>query len=161
MRRFLWIVLVAIIWPSTAAGGACSDFPWQYPRDMVMPHVLQEGQKAMQAGLLLDAHKLFSTYLVEQQEGVFADGVKWALASLPDPSDEPGKEFLKQIERLQAMKAAEPNNIYAPWALCSMGQLYWDGGWHSEASSLFEEFLSTYPDHPLAGGVMVEAGLGS
>jgi len=160
VRRFLWIVLLAIIWPSTAAGGACSDFPWQYPRDMVMPHVLQEGQKAMQSGLLLDAHKLFSSYLVEQQEGVFADGVKWALASLPDPSDEPGKEFLKQIERLQAMKAAEPNNIYAPWALCSMGQLYWDGGWHSEASSLFEEFLSTYPDHFLAGGVMVEAGLG-
>ena len=116
-----------------------------------MPNLVQEGQKAMQKGSLLEARELFSSYLMEQNEGVFADGAKWILASLPDVPDEPGTEFLKQIERLQAMKAAEPDGVYAPWALCSMGQLYWDAGWHSEANALFEEFLRSYPEHPMAG----------
>lgn len=125
-----------------------------------MPTLVQEGQKAMQAGFSLEAHEMFSSYLLEQNEGVFADGAKWAIASLPDRTNESGTEFLKRVERLQAMKTAKPESVYAPWALCSMGQLYWDAGWHSEANALFEEFLGSYPDHPLAGGVMVEAGLG-
>ena len=62
-----------------------------------MPNLVNEGQRAMQAGLLLEARELFSTYLLEQQEGVFADGAEWAVASLPDVLDEPGNEFLKQI----------------------------------------------------------------
>jgi len=160
VRRFLWIVGVAVLWPSTAAGGSCSEFPWHHPPDMVMPTILHEGQNAMNAGLALEARKLFSSYLLKQEEGVFADGAQWALASLPDPADEPGTGFLKQIDRLQAMKTEQPDSVYAPWALCEMGQLYWDAGWHSEANALFEEFLATYPAHPLAGGVMVEAGLG-
>jgi tetratricopeptide (TPR) repeat protein len=127
---------------------------------MVMPKLVHEGQKAMQKGSLLEARELFSTYLMEHDEGVFADGAKWAVASLPDVPDEPGTGFLKQIERLQTKKAAEPDSVYAPWALCSMGQLYWDAGWYSEANALFEEFLRSYPEHPMAGGVMVEAGLG-
>lgn len=159
MRRLLWMVGVAVLWPSTAVGGACSDFPWDYPRDMVMPNLVKEGQMAMQTGSLLEARELFSTYLLERHEGVFADGAQWVVVSLPDVSDEPGKEFLKQIGRLQAMKTAEPDSVYAPWALCSMGQLYWDAGWHSEANAIFEEFLGAYPSHPLAGGVMVEAGM--
>ena len=125
-----------------------------------MPHLVHEGQKAMQTGSLGEARKFFATYLLDHDEGVFADGAKWVVAWLPDVSDEPGKEFFKQIERLQAMKAEQPDSVYAPWALCSMGQLYWDAGWHSEANALFEEFLGSYPEHPLAGGVMVEAGLG-
>ena len=127
---------------------------------MVMPNVLHEGKNAMKAGSLLEARKLFSSYLLEHEEGVFADGAKWVLASLPDAEDEPGTGFLKQIDRLQGMKTAQPDSVNAPWALCSMGQLYWDAGWHSEANALFEEFLGSYPAHPLAGGVMVEAGLG-
>ena len=158
MRRFLWLVGVAVLWPSTAVGGSCSDFPWHYPRDMVKPNLVEEGQMAMQTGSLLEARELFSTYLMEKQEGVFADGARWVVASLPDVSDEPGNEFLKQIGRLQAMKTAQPDSVYASWALCSMGQLYWDAGWHSEANAIFEEFLGAYPSHPLAGGVMVEAG---
>jgi tetratricopeptide (TPR) repeat protein len=82
------------------------------------------------------------------------------VASLPDPSDEPGKEFLKRIDRLQATKTSAPKSVYAPWALCAMGDVYWEAGWYSEASGIFEEFLRSYPEHPLAGGVMVEAGLG-
>lgn len=160
VRRFLWIVGVAVLWPTTAAGGSCSEFPWHYPPDMVMPTVLHEGQNAMNAGSMLEARELFSSYLLKQEEGVFADGAKWVLASLPDPSDESGPGFLKQIDRLQAMKTEQPDSVYAPWALCKMGQLYWDAGWHSEANALFEEFLASYPSHPLAGSVMVEAGLG-
>ncbi len=160
VRRVLWIVCVVVLCPSIALGNACSDFPWQYPPDMVMPKLVRDGQQAMQAGLRLEAQNLFSTYLLEHGEGVFAEGAKWALASLPEKSDETGREFLSQIERLQALKTAEPDSVYAPWALCTIGQLYWNAGWHSEANALFEEFLRLYPDHSLAGGVMVEAGLG-
>lgn len=160
MRRFLWIVGVAVLWPSSAAGGSCSEFPWHHPQDMVMPTILLEGKNAMNAGALLEARELFSSYLLEHEEGVFAEGARWVMASLPDATDGPGTGFLKQIDRLQARKTAQPDSVYAPWALCSMGQLYWDAGWHSEANALFEEFLASYPAHPLAGGVMVEAGLG-
>ncbi len=125
-----------------------------------MPTLVHQGQKAIQRGALLEARELFATYLSEHQEGVFAEGTQWILASLPDQSDEKGKEFLTQIDRLQAIKIQQPDSAYVPWALCSMGQLYWDAGWHSEASGLFAEFLANYPEHPLAGGVMVEAGLG-
>lgn len=125
-----------------------------------MPPVVHEGQKAMEMGSLVEAREIFSTYLLDHDKGIFADGAKWAVASLPDVTEEPGKDFLKQIERLQAMKAEHPDSVYAPWALCMMGQLYWDAAWHSEANALFEEFLGSYPEHPLAGGIMVEAGLG-
>jgi len=125
-----------------------------------MPPVVNEGQKSIQAGALFEARTLFSAYLLDHDEGVFADGAKWVVASLPDASDEPGKEFLKQIERLQEMKAEQPDSVYVPWALCAMGERYWEAGWHAEANALFEEFLGSYPEHPLAGGVMIEAGLG-
>ncbi len=160
MGRFLWIVGVAVLWPSTAAGGACSEFTWHHPQEMVMPHLIHEGQKAMETNALVEAREMFATYLLANDKGVFADGAEWAVASLPDVTEEPGKDFLTQIERLQAMKVAHPDSAYAPWALCMMGQFYWDAGWHSEANALFEEFLSVYPEHPLAGGIMVEAGLG-
>jgi tetratricopeptide (TPR) repeat protein len=127
---------------------------------MIMPDMIRHGQEAMQAGLLLEARELFSTYLNQHHDGVFADGAKWAVAFLPDPSDEPGKEFFKRIDRLQIMQKSAPESVYAPWALCAIGEVYWGAGWYAEASGMFEAFLRTYPEHPLAGGVMVEAGLG-
>jgi len=141
-------------------GGPCSDFSWYVSRDMVMPEIIQHGQDAMYAGQLLDARDMFATYLHEQEDGQFAEGTRWVMASLPDHSDEPGRENFQRIERLQAMKTSDPDSVYAPWALCAMGDVYWEAGWFSEASGIFEEFLRSYPEHPLAGGVMVEAGLG-
>lgn len=160
MRRWIWIALSCVFWPGTVNGGPCSDIPWYVPKDMIMPEMLRHGQEAMQAGHLVEARELFTAYLSQQQDGVLADGAKWAMAFLPAPSDEPGKEFFKRIERLQAMRRSAPDSVYAPWALCAIGDVYWDAGWYSEASGMFEAFLRTYPDHPLAGGVMVEAGLG-
>ncbi len=141
-------------------GGPCSEFSWYVSRDMVMPEMIHHGQDAMRAGLLLEARDMFATYLNEQEDGKFAEGTRWVMASLPDPSDEPGRENFQRIERLQAMKTSNPDSVYAPWALCAMGEVYWEAGWFSEASGIFEEFLRSYPEHPLAGGVMVEAGLG-
>ncbi len=155
-----WITGVIVLWPALVLGGSCSDFPWNVPRDMVMPAILQEAQGEWRAGGLLTARTLFETYLQESSEGSFHEPVRWATASLPDESDEPGSEFLGRIKRLQNLRTEEPNSVYGPWALCFMGELYWKAGWHSESKALFEEFLRTYPKHPLAGGVMVEAGLG-
>ncbi|MCA9500246.1 MAG: tetratricopeptide repeat protein [Nitrospira sp.] len=125
-----------------------------------MPEVIRQGQDALRAGQLLEARNMFATYLNEQEHGQFAEGTRWVMASLPDSLDEPGREKFQRIERLQAMKTRDPESVYAPWALCAMGNVYWEAGWFSEASGIFEDFLRTYPDHPLAGGVMVEAGLG-
>ncbi|MGE0476065.1 MAG: hypothetical protein AB7P32_04750 [Nitrospirales bacterium] len=125
-----------------------------------MPTVLVEGQRAQKAGQWVEARQQFMTFLTEHQEGSFSEGVIFLLASLPDPNDDPGMEFLKQIERLQHARHERPQSPYAPWALCMMGELYWSVGWYSEANGLFEEFLQTYPESPLAGGVMIEAGRG-
>ncbi len=125
-----------------------------------MPLLIANGQVTLEEGLPLEAREYFSAYLLERQEGVFAEGARWMLAGLPAETDPPGNEFLEQIKRLEAMKAEHPDSVYAPWALCSMGQLYWEANWHSEAHTLFEEFLEIYPNHPLAGGVMVEVGMG-
>ncbi|HNP27471.1 MAG TPA: tetratricopeptide repeat protein [Nitrospirales bacterium] len=160
MRKFTWIALSCVMWPSTVMGGPCSDFSWHLSRDMVMPEMIRQGQEAMRAGQLLEARDMFATYLNEQKDGKFAEGTRWVLAALPDPSDEPGREIFERIERLQAMQSGHPESVYAPWALCAMGNVYWEAGWFSEASRIFEEFLRSYPEHPLAGGVMVEAGLG-
>ena len=73
MRGIFLIVCVAVLWPSIAAGGACSVFPWHYPRDMAMPNLVFEGTQLMQAGSLWEARELLSTYLLEQEEGVFAE----------------------------------------------------------------------------------------
>ncbi|GJL57220.1 MAG: hypothetical protein NPIRA03_00770 [Nitrospirales bacterium] len=127
---------------------------------MVMPEIIRQGQEALRAGQLLEARNLFAAYLTEQEDGQFAEGTRWLMASLPDPSDEPGREKFQRIERLQAMKTSDPESVYVPWAVCAMGNVYWEAGWFSEASGIFEDFLRSYPDHPLAGGVMVEAGLG-
>lgn len=125
-----------------------------------MPSILVEGQEAQRAGQWQEAHQRLSTFLKDHQDGSFTEGASFLLASLPDSNDEPGKEFLKQIERLQQRHRELPNSPYAPWALCMVGELYWKVGWYSEANGVFEEFLKTYPKHPLAGGVMIEAGRG-
>ncbi len=156
------VIGIAALWcllcPGIVLGALCSEFPWRYPREMVMPNLVQEGQEALTAGRFHDAHRLFSAYLQAHHDGTFAEGVTFLLASLPAPTDEAGKTFLKQIERLQRVRTDFPESHYAPWALCAMGELYRDVGWNSEANGLFEEFLKTYTDHPLAGGIMVEAG---
>lgn len=154
------MALSCVLWPSTVMGGPCSDFSWSVSRDMVMPEIIRQGQDALRAGQLLEARDMFATYLNEQEHGKFAEGTRWVMASLPDPSDEPGREIFQRIERLQAMKASDPDSVYAPWAQCAMGDVYWEAGWFSEAGGIFEDFLRSYPEHPLAGGVMVEAGLG-
>ena len=126
VKMVFWMAWsVWLLWPSLAIGGACTEFPWPYPKEMVMPEMVKEGNRLMQEGSLLEAQRVFSTYVQEQQEGMYAEGARWVLASLPHQSDEPGKEFLNQIQRLQVMKANKPDSKYAPWAICTMGQLYW------------------------------------
>ena len=125
-----------------------------------MPALLAEGQELQRSKKWMEARERFTAYLTEHDEGSFSEGATFLLASLPEPQNDPNMEFLKQIERLQRVRHDYPKSPYAPWALCMMGQLYWEVGWHSEANGLFEEFLKTYPESPLAGGVMVEAGRG-
>jgi len=113
VRKFVWIALSCVIWPSTVMGGPCGEFSWDVSPDMVVPEILRHGQDAIQAGQLLEARDMFATYLKEQEEGKFAEGSRWVMASLPDPSDASGREIFQRITRLQAMKTSDPDSVYA------------------------------------------------
>ena len=125
-----------------------------------MPTLLVHAREAQQAGQWQDAREQLMGFLQEHEDGSFSEGTIFLLAALPDPDDEPGQEFLKQIARLQQLHLEHAKSPYAPWALCMIGELYWTKGWYSEANGVFEEFLKTYQNHTLAGGVMIEAGRG-
>ncbi len=156
----LWSVIGFFLWPGVVKGAACPDFPWNNPPEMMMPSLVRQGQAFMGSQQLVEAREAFTRYLAQQEEGIFAEGTRWVLAYLPEESDEPEQEFLNRVKRLQAIRQDNPDSHYAPWALCAMGDIYWHQRWFSEANALYEEFLQTYPGHPLAGGVMVEAGRG-
>lgn len=159
-KLLCWSVVGVLLWPGAVKGAACPDFPWQYPPDMTMPDVVRHGQELMESQQLLEARVAFVDYLTNNPEGIFAEGARWALAFLPEESPEPDQEFLRRIKRLQAIRAQHPHSPYAPWALCAMGDIYWSQQWYAEANAQYEEFLDEYPEHPLAGGVMIEAGTG-
>ncbi len=127
---------------------------------MLMPEVVRQGQELMETQQLREARIAFVDYLTHNPEGLFAEGARWALAFLPEETPEPNQEFLQRIKRLQTVRAQHPQSPYAPWALCAIGDIYWNQEWYEEANAHYEEFLDEYPEHPLAGGVMVEAGTG-
>jgi len=136
---------------------SCSEFEWHYPSEIVEPETFRQAQEAMTEGELDSAREFFLTFLEEQPEGVLAEGAQYAVASLPHPEDAPDAKVLNMIERLFAQRKEQPQSPYAPWALCRVGELFDQMGWAVESNGVFEEFLSTYPEHPLAGGVLLNA----
>ena len=117
-----------------------------------------QARTAMEEKRTGEAQDLFRSYLTDHAEGVFAEGSRFALASLPNQESDPDKEFLKIIDRLSDERERHTDSVYAPWALCRIGELYGEVGWYAEANTTFEEFLELYPDDPLAGGVLVGVG---
>ncbi|WP_454061234.1 tetratricopeptide repeat protein [Candidatus Nitrospira salsa] len=156
-----WIYIVAslLMSPMLSYASSCSEFEWHYPSEMAEPEMFRRAQQSMVDGELVVARELFLKFLQEQPEGVFAEGAQYAVASLPNPEDVPDAKVLAMIKRLFAQRKEHPQSPYAPWALCRVGELFDQMGWALESNGVFEEFLSTYPDHPLAGGVLLNAGI--
>ena len=157
MQRII-IAWCLILLPHLSFAAPCPDFPWQYPSEMVEPELVMQARTAMEEKRTSEAQELFRSYLTEQAEGVFAEGSRFALASLPRQESDPDKEFLKIIDRLSDEREKHTDSVYAPWALCRIGELYGEVGWYAEANTTFEEFLELYPNDSLAGGVLVGVG---
>ena len=104
-----------------------------------------QARTAMEDQQTEEAQDLLQSYLTDHAEGVFAEGARFALASLPRKESDPEKEFLKIIDRLTDERERHPDSAYAPWALCRIGELYGEVGWYAEANTTFEEFLESYP----------------
>ncbi|MCA9471636.1 MAG: tetratricopeptide repeat protein [Nitrospira sp.] len=144
--------------PMLSYASPCSEFQWHYPHEMNVPEAFEHGRESLQHFEYAHAREYFSEFLREQPEGVLAEAAAYALASLPAEDDPPDEQALNVIKRLSVQRQATPQSPYAPWALCRMGELYQESGWSTEAKGAFEEFLATYPEHPLVGGILLNAG---
>ncbi len=152
------IVLGLLMGPVVSYASPCSNFEWHYPTEIVEPEIFHKAREAMTHGEYTEARQGFLAYLKDHSEGTLAEAAHYALASLPAQDDSPDKKSLNMIERLSTQRNRDPQSPYAPWALCRIGELYDEAGWTSEANAIFEEFLETYADHPLSGGVLLNAG---
>ena len=146
--------------PMLSHASPCSEFEWHYPPEMIVPEGFEHGQEALRMSDHSKAREHFNEYLKEYPDGVLAEAAEYALASIPAEDDAPGKEDFNVIERLSVQRKVTPQSPYAPWALCRIGELYQKNGWSADAKGIFEQFLSTYPNHLLVGGVLINAGNG-
>ena len=145
--------------PTWGQASPCVKFTWEHPSEMIKPDSIVQAQEAIKEGHHDKARKLFISYVEKNPEGLFSEGARYALASLPQSDGELAESFIKIIDRLTVERDRNPESVYAPWALCRIGELYRQAGWFLEAKATFEQFLEQYQDNPLAGSVMVAAGL--
>ena len=157
MKKML-MVLGLLMVPMLSHASPCSEFQWHYPSEMITPEGFEHGQEALRQSDHSKAREHFNEFLKEYPDGALAEAARYALASIPAEDDPPDKEDFNIIERLSVQRKVTPQSPYAPWALCRIGELYQKNELSSEAKSSFEEFLSTYPDHLLVGGVLLNAG---
>ena len=151
--------LAFLLFSEMSHASPCSDFPWHHPAEIVEPQTFQDARHAMKNEQLSEARHLLGMFLDEYPEGALASSARWALTSLPEETTLEGdKETTNMIDRLAVQRRAHPHSPYAPWSLCRVGELYQKMGWTTEANGAFEEFLGTYPEHPLTGGVLLNAG---
>ena len=162
--HFIFIAVALLMFPVMSHASPCSDFPWLYPAEIVEPDMFRDAQHAMRSGQLSEARQLMSKFLNKHPEGALAKSGRWALASLPDEGEggesDRDQRRVNIIDQLTVQKRNDPKSPYAPWALCRVGELYRELDWMTEANGVYEEFLETYPEHPLAGGVLLNGGYG-
>ena len=88
-----------------------------------------------------------------------AEGIRYALATIPNEEGDPEEIIFRAIDRLKREREKNVDSVYAPWALCRIGALYLQAVWWEEANGIFDQFLDTYPNSPLEGDVILGAGL--
>lgn len=151
--------MISVVSPTSAEAGPCHEFPWEQISSSEEPISITEARTALSQGLKKDASELLRTFIRMEPTHELIEAARFSLASMV--VDGPGEEdpFLETIGNLRAARQRYPDSALSPWALCRMGDLYREGGWFYEAKGAFEQFLKSYPDHPLTPGVLLGAGL--
>lgn len=152
------VLMVTLMFSQLSEASSCHKFPWQEEQvSAELPASLLEGKMAMEAGLRKDARRHLQTFIREHPEGPESIGARFALATLLSSSKDPDDAFLETVGYLQSMRRRYPDSDYSAWALCEVGNLYAEFGWFPEAKGIFEQFLDSYPKHPLTPGVLIGA----
>jgi tetratricopeptide (TPR) repeat protein len=152
------ILMLTLGFSKTGEASSCHTFPWsEMPNTSELPAALLEGRKAMEDGFNKEAAHALQTFIREHPEGAESIEARFALATVLASKKDPNEEFLETIGHLQAVRRRYPESEYNAWALCQIGNLYVQGGWFVEAKGSFEQFLDTYPNHPLTPGVLIGA----
>ena len=153
------VLMVTLMYSQTSeASSSCHKFPWQDGQASgEFPAQYLEGKKAMADGLRQEARRHFQTFIREHPKEPESIGARFALATLLTSTKDPDDAFLETVGYLQSVRRRYPNSEYSAWALCEVGNLYAQFGWFPEAKGIFEQFLESYPNHPLTPGVLIGA----
>ncbi len=152
------ILMLTLMFSQSSEASSCHKFPWQEGQTSEeIASSLVEGKMAMEEGLRKEARGHFQTYIREHPDDPESIGARFALATLLASTKDPDDAFLETIGHLQSMRRRYPDSEYSAWALCEVGNLYAQFRWYPEAKGIFEQFLDSYPKHPLTPGVLIGA----
>ncbi len=152
------VLMLTLMFSQSSEASSCHKFPWQEEQVAgVLPMQYLEGKKAMEDGLRQEARQYFQTFIREHPDDPKSIGARFALATLLASTKDKADAFLETVGHLQSVRRRYPDSEYSAWALCEVGNLYAQFGWFPEAKGIFEQFLETYPNHPLTPGVLIGA----
>lgn len=152
------VLMLTLMFSQSSEASSCHKFPWQNGKaSQQLADSFLEGRTAMENGLREEARHHFQTFIREHPEGPESIGARFALATLLAATKDPDTAFLETVGHLQSMRRRYPDSEYSAWALCEVGNLYAQFGWYPEAQGIFEQFLETYPSHPLTPGALIGA----
>ena len=150
------VLMLTLAFSQSSEASSCHKFPWQDTESTeALPRALLQGRQAMEDGFRKEAVHQFQTFIREHPQGPESIGARFALATLL--ASKKDDAFLETIGHLQSVRRRYPDSEYSAWALCQIGSLYLQAGWSPEAKGSFEQFLESYPDHPLTPGVLIGA----
>jgi len=125
--------------------------------DEALPESWLQGRQAMEDGFSKEAVQQFQHFIRKHPQDPKSIGARFAVATLLASRKNQDDAFLETIGYLQSMRRRYPESEYGAWALCQIGILYSQAHWFSEAKGTFDQFLESYPDHPLTPGVLIGA----
>lgn len=152
------VILMTILVSPQSEASVCHQFPWPSTlQTEKLPQSFQDGRKAMEDGLFKEAAQHFQVFIREHPDHPQSIAARFALATLLTTTKDPSEAALETIGHLQTVRRRYPESEFSPWALCEIGDLYTRLGWFPEAKGTFEQFLESYPHHPLTPGGLLGA----
>jgi len=152
------VLMMTLVLSQQSEASFCHQFPWlDFGEAENMAPALLQGRKAMENGLREEAAQQFQMFIREHPGHPQSLAARFALASVLGKNSDQEDSLVETITHLQSVRRRYPDSPYSAWALCEVGNLYVQLGWFPEAKGVFEQFLETYPDHPLTPGVLLGA----
>lgn len=151
-----FVLMLTLACFQSSEASSCHKFPWQDQEiTEILPQAFVQGRQAMEDGFPKEAVQQFQIFIREHPQDPESIGARFALATLL--ASKKDDAFLETIGHLQSVRRRYLDSEYSAWALCQIGSLYLQAGWYPEAKGSFEQFLESYPDHPLTPGVLIGA----